>query len=65
VTEQARSFAVSTRRCPSHAIRKAKSVRMLHFRQVDISQNLDETVQVGGCENLDCYANNCCWGPAD
>ena len=41
-TEQERSLAMSMRPRPSHAIRKDKLVILLHFRQVDIIQNLAE-----------------------
>jgi len=41
-TEQERSLAMSTSPRPSHAIRKDKLVLLLHFRQVDIGQNLVE-----------------------
>jgi len=46
LTEEERSIAIFTP--PSHAIRKAKSVRgvLLCFRQEDISYNLVETKSV-------------------
>ena len=47
---------------PPHAIRKGKSVLLLHFRQEDISQNLAETSWSPWLWESDCYANNFCWG---
>jgi len=61
-TEQERSLAMSTRPRPSHAIRKDKLVLLLHFRQVDISQNLVEMSLSLWLWESDCCANNCCWG---
>jgi len=64
-TEQERSLAMSMRPRPSHVIRKHKLDLLLHFRQVDIIENLVEMSLSPWLWESDCYANNCCWGRTD